>query len=46
MISESEGQEFVKAVITPRFREELTVLDGWGQFLNRRGNYEQEKTLK
>ena len=24
-ISESEEQEFVKAVITPRFREELTV---------------------
>ncbi len=45
-ISESEGQEFVKAVITPRFREGLTVLDGWGQFLNRRGNSEQEKTLK
>ena len=45
-ISESEWQEFVKTVITPRFREGLTVLDGWGQFLNRRGNSEQEKTLK
>jgi len=45
-ISESEGQEFVKAVITPRFREGLTVLDGSGQFLNRRENSEQEKTLK
>ena len=45
-ISESEWQEFVKAVITPRFREGLTVLDGSGQFLNRRENSEQEKTLK
>ncbi|MEP6515942.1 DUF3574 domain-containing protein [Microcoleus vaginatus] len=33
-ISESEWQELVKAVITPRFREGLTVLDGAGQFLN------------
>ncbi|WP_333440655.1 DUF3574 domain-containing protein [Microcoleus sp. herbarium2] len=45
-ISESEWQEFVKTVITPRFREGLTVLDGSGQFLNRRENSEQEKTLK
>ena len=36
-IYESEQQEFVKAVITPRFREWLTVLDGSGQFLNRSG---------
>ncbi|MEG4800863.1 DUF3574 domain-containing protein [Microcoleus sp. ARI1-B5] len=36
-ISESEWQEFVKAVITPRFREGLTVLDGSGQFLNSSG---------
>ena len=45
-ISESEWQEFVKVVITPRFREKLTVLDGFGQFLNRRENSEPEKTLK
>ena len=45
-ISESEWQEFVKTVITPRFREELTVLDSSGQFLNRRENSEPEKTLK
>jgi len=45
-ISESEWQEFVKTVITPRFREGLTVLDGSGQFLTRRENSEQEKTLK
>lgn len=36
-IYESEWQEFVKAVITPRFREGLTVLDGSGQFLNSAG---------
>jgi hypothetical protein len=45
-ISESEWQEFVKVVITPSFREGLTVLDGSGQFLHRRENSEQEKTLK
>ena len=36
-ISESEWQEFVKTVITPRFREGLTVLEGSGQFLNNSG---------
>ncbi|MEG4403797.1 DUF3574 domain-containing protein [Microcoleus sp. MON2_D5] len=36
-ISEAEWQEFVSAVITPRFREGLTVLDGSGQFLNTSG---------
>jgi len=36
-ISESEWQEFLQTVITPRFREGLTVLDGSGQFLNSSG---------
>lgn len=36
-VSESEWQEFVKEIITPRFREGLTVLDGSGQFLNSAG---------
>ncbi|MCU0547650.1 MAG: DUF3574 domain-containing protein [Oscillatoriaceae cyanobacterium Prado104] len=36
-VSESEWQEFVKEVITPRFREGLTILDGSGQFLNSAG---------
>ncbi|MEG4348843.1 DUF3574 domain-containing protein [Microcoleus sp. LAD1_D5] len=36
-ISESEWQEFVKAVITPRFREGLTVLEDSGQLLKRSG---------
>jgi Protein of unknown function (DUF3574) len=37
MISESEWQQFVNDVITPRFREGLTVLNGSGQFLNSSG---------
>lgn len=37
IVSESEWQEFVSVVITPRFREGLTVLDGSGQFLNSSG---------
>ncbi|MEG4457250.1 DUF3574 domain-containing protein [Microcoleus sp. N9_A1] len=37
MVSESEWQEFVKTVITPRFREGLTVLDGLWQFFNNSG---------
>ena len=43
-ISESEWQEFVKAVITPHFREGLTVLDGSGQFLNSSGILIREKS--
>ncbi|NJK73694.1 MAG: DUF3574 domain-containing protein [Microcoleus sp. SU_5_6] len=36
-VSESEWQEFVKEVITPRFREGLTIVDSSGQFLNSAG---------
>ena len=36
-ISESEWQQFVNVVITPRFREGLTILNGSGQFLNSSG---------
>jgi Protein of unknown function (DUF3574) len=36
-ISESEWQQFVNDIITPRFREGLTVLNGSGQFLNSSG---------
>ena len=36
-IFESEWQQFVNDVITPRFREGLTVLNGSGQFLNSSG---------
>ena len=34
IISELEWQQFVNVVITPRFREGLTVLNGSGQFLS------------
>ena len=44
IVSESEWQEFVSAVITPRFREGLTVLDGSGQFLNSSGILILEKS--
>ncbi|NJM59304.1 MAG: DUF3574 domain-containing protein [Oscillatoriales cyanobacterium RU_3_3] len=43
-VSESEWQEFVKEIITPRFREGLTVLDGSGQFLNSAGILIREKS--
>ncbi len=43
-IAESEWQEFVKEVITPSFREGLTVLDGSGQFLNSSGILIREKS--
>ncbi|MCW6048750.1 DUF3574 domain-containing protein [Microcoleus sp. A2-C5] len=43
-IAESEWQDFVKEVITPSFREGLTVLDGSGQFLNSSGILIREKS--
>jgi hypothetical protein len=43
-ISESEWQKFVNDVITPHFREGLTVLNGDGQFLNSSGILIQEKS--
>ncbi|MBE9187960.1 DUF3574 domain-containing protein [Microcoleus sp. LEGE 07076] len=44
IVSEAEWQEFVKTIITPRFREGLTVLDGSGQFLNSSGILIREKS--
>ncbi|WP_341733531.1 DUF3574 domain-containing protein [Microcoleus sp. EPA2] len=44
MISESEWQEFVNVVITPHFREGLTVLNADGQFLNSSGILIREKS--
>ncbi len=43
-VSESEWQEFVNDVITPHFREGLTILNGDGQFLNSSGILIQEKS--
>ena len=42
-VSEAEWQEFVSAVITPRFREGLTVLDGWGSFSTQEGILSKKK---
>lgn len=43
-ISELEWQLFLNRVITPRFREGLTVIDAYGQYLNSSGKLTREKT--
>lgn len=43
-ISEIEWQQFVNTVITPRFREGLTVIDANGQYQNNTGTIIREKT--
>lgn len=43
-LSEQEWQQFLNKVITPRFQEGLTVLDAYGQYLNRAGILTQEKS--
>jgi c-di-GMP-related signal transduction protein len=43
-ISEIEWQQFVNTVITPRFKEGLTVIDANGQYLNNAGTLTREKT--
>lgn len=44
MISEAEWQVFLSRVITPRFPEGLTVVDAYGQYLNKQGKLNREKT--
>ena len=44
MISEAQWEQFLKSEITPRFSDGLTVLDGYGQYLNSRGILAKEKT--
>ena len=44
MISEAQWEQFLNSEITPRFRDGLTVLDGYGQYLNSRGILAREKT--
>lgn len=44
MISEAEWQLFLRRVITPRFREGITVVDAYGQYLNSGGNLIKEKS--
>ncbi len=43
-ISEFEWQLFLNRVVTPRFREGLTVIDAYGQYLNSSGKLSIEKT--
>ncbi|GAX40813.1 hypothetical protein NIES4075_17790 [Tolypothrix sp. NIES-4075] len=43
-ISELEWQLFLNRVVTPRFREGLTVIDTYGQYLNNSGKLTREKT--
>jgi hypothetical protein len=44
MISEAQWEQFLNSEITPRFQDGLTVLDGYGQYLNSRGILAREKT--
>ncbi len=44
MVSEVEWQQFLSRVITPRFREGLTVMDAYGQYVNSSGKPIREKT--
>jgi hypothetical protein len=44
MISEAQWQQFLNSEITPRFRDGLTVLDAYGQYLNSAGILSREKT--
>jgi hypothetical protein len=42
-ISELEWQLFLSRVVTPRFKEGLTVIDGYGQYLDSSGLINREK---
>ena len=42
IVGEAEWQAFVDAVVTPRFREGLTVLTGYGQYLASNGELVRE----
>jgi Protein of unknown function (DUF3574) len=44
IISEAEWQQFLNSVITPRFREGLTVVNAHGQYRNQNGKLIREKT--
>ena len=43
-IAEQSWQNFLDEVITPRFRDGLTVIDVSGQWLNQAGRLEREKS--
>ena len=44
-VSRRDWERFLDDVITPRFPDGLTVLEGIGRFLNSRGQIEQERTF-
>ncbi len=44
VVSETQWQQFLNGVMTPRFREGLTVKDAYGQYMNKSGKLSQEKT--
>ncbi len=44
IISDAQWQQFLNSEITPRFPEGLTVLDGYGQYLNSAGILSKEQT--
>lgn len=43
-VTEAEWQSFLSRVITPRFPEGLTVVDAYGQYLNKKNQLSKEKT--
>ncbi|QYO64089.1 DUF3574 domain-containing protein [Leptolyngbya sp. 7M] len=44
VISEAEWQAFLAREVTPRFKEGLTVLDAYGQYLDSSGTLIRENT--
>jgi hypothetical protein len=44
-VSRRDWERFVDKVITPRFPDGLTVLEGIGRFVNSRGEVEQERAF-
>ena len=44
MIYEAQWQQFLNSEITPRFRDGLTVVYAYGQYLNSEGILSREKT--
>jgi hypothetical protein len=45
VVSESDFAQFVDAEVTPRFPDGLTVLTGYGQFLDNEGIVEKERSM-
>jgi len=44
VVSEAEWTMFVNCVITPRFKEGITILDSYGQYLQKNGSIAKEKS--